>query len=126
MRHKKNKSKLSRPTDQRLALVRNQVTKLLEKGYINTTLPRAKATQSVAEKLITKARRGNLADIRQCARQLHGRTALGTLTKKVAPAAGDGAGGYTKIAKLKYRRGDGALIVRLSLNSYDAGSPASG
>ena len=125
MRHKKNRSKLSRPTDQRLALVRNQAAKLLEHGYINTTLPRAKAAQSVVEKLITKARRGTLADIRQCARQLPGKSALNALMRKVAPAAGSGAGGYTKIAKLKYRRGDGAMVVRLSLSSHDAGSKAS-
>lgn len=124
MRHKKNRSKLSRPTDQRLALVRNQVSKLLEHGYINTTLPRAKAAQSVAEKLITKARRGTLADIRQCARQLPGKAALGALIGKVGPGAGTAAGGYTKIAKLKYRRGDGALLVRLSLSGHEAGSTA--
>jgi len=125
MRHKKNKSKLSRPTDQRLALVRNQVSKLLEHGYVNTTLPRAKAAQSVAEKLITKAKRGTLADIRQCARQLPGKVALGSLIKKVAPGSTSAAGGHTKIAKLKYRRGDGALLVRLSLSNFDAGSGAS-
>jgi large subunit ribosomal protein L17 len=125
MRHKKNRSKLSRPTDQRLALVRNQVAQLLQHGYVNTTLPRAKAAQSVAEKLITRARRGTLADIRLCARQLPGKAALGSLISKVGPGAGGAAGGYTKIAKLKYRRGDGALLVRLSLSNQEAVSPSS-
>jgi len=125
MRHKKNRSKLGRPTDQRLALVRNQVSKLLAHGYVNTTLPRAKAAQSVAEKLITKAKRGTLADIRQCARELPGKAALGKLIKNVAPGSAGAAGGYTKIIKLKYRRGDGALLVRLALSSFDAGSAAS-
>ena len=119
MRHRKNQSKLSRPTDQRLALIRNQVSKLFEHGYINTTLPRAKAVQSEAEKLITKARRGDLASIRQCARRLPTKTSLRALLRNVAPALVDkDKGGYTQIAKLKYRRGDGALIVRLSLTDY--------
>ena len=120
MRHKRNKHKLSKPTDQRLALIRNQVADLLAHGYINTTLPRAKAVQRLAEKLITKAKRGSLADIRQCARHLLGKTPLRILLRKVAPSLADIASGYTQIAKLKHRRGDGSLIVRLSLRNYPA------
>ncbi|MCB1218621.1 50S ribosomal protein L17 [bacterium] len=119
MRHKRSQSKLGRPTDERVALVRNQVSKLFEHGYINTTLPRAKAVQSEAEKLITKARRGDLGSIRQCARKLPTKQSLRALLRNVTPALVDkNTGGYTQIAKLKYRRGDGALIVRLSLTDY--------
>ena len=125
MRHKKNRFKLSRPTDQRLALVRNQVAELLLHGHINTTLPRAKATQRLAERLITRARRGTLADIRQCARHLPAKAPLKALLGKVAPASAGNASGYTRIARLKYRRGDGALLVRLSLCSSPA-DPATG
>ena len=116
MRHKKNKRKLGLPTDQRLALVRNQVAKLFEHGYLNTTLPRAKSAQSLAEKLITKAKRGDLHSIRQCARELPTKQDLRNLVRRVVPVLQEDSSGYTKIAKLKYRRGDGALVVRLSLN----------
>jgi large subunit ribosomal protein L17 len=115
MRHKKNQSKLGRPTDERLALVRNQVAALFEHGYINTTLPRAKAVQSLAERLITRAKRGDLANVRQVARHLPTKTPLRALLRNVAPALADVQSGYTQISKLKYRRGDNALVVRLSL-----------
>lgn len=115
MRHKKNKWKLGRPTDERVALVRNQVAALFERGYLNTTLPRAKAVQSLAERLITKAKRGDLGSIRDCARHLPTKQALRSLLRRVVPALQEENSGYTKIARLKYRRGDGALIVRLSL-----------
>ena len=121
MRHKKNRSKLGRPTDQRVALVRGQVASLFEHGYINTTLPRAKAVQSMAERLITKAKRGDLASIRQCARHLPTKKSLRDLLRKVVPALDESKSGYSKIAKLKYRRGDGALLVRLSLASFPDG-----
>ena len=120
MRNKMNRSKLSKPTDQRVALVRGQVSALFEHGYINTTLPRAKAVQSLGERLITKAKRGDLASIRQCMRHLPNKQALRHLLRKVVPALSDVSSGYTQIAKLKYRRGDGTLIVRLALTKYPA------
>jgi len=116
MRHKKNKRKLGLPTDQRVALVRNQVAALFERGYLNTTLPRAKAVQSLAERLITKAKRGDLGSIRQCVRELPTRKSLQSLLRRVVPALQEEQSGYTQIARLKYRRGDGALVVRLSLS----------
>ena len=115
MRHKKNRFKLSKPTDQRMALIRNQTAALFEHGYLNTTLPRAKAVQKFAEKLITKAKRGDLSSIRACASQLPGKAPLKALLQKVAPAMSEVGSGYTQIARVKYRRGDGSLIVRLSL-----------
>ena len=114
MRHKMSRNKLGRPTDERVALVQNQVAALFEHGHINTTLPRAKAVQAQAERLITRAKRGDLSNIRQIARKLPGKAPLQALLYSVAPAA-TASSGYTQIAKLKYRRGDGALVVRLSL-----------
>ena len=115
MRHRKEQSKLGRPTDERVALVRNQVAALFEHGYINTTLPRAKAVQRVAERMITRAKRADLANIRVIEKDLPTKTPLRALLRNVAPALADVQSGYTQIAKLKNRRGDGALIVRLSL-----------
>jgi large subunit ribosomal protein L17 len=118
MRHKMNQSKLGRPTDERLALVHNQVAALFEHGYLNTTLPRARAVRSLAERLITRAKRGDLASIRQCAKVLPTKTQLRALLRNVVPAQTDITSGYTQIAKLGLRRGDGALVVRLSLRKY--------
>jgi large subunit ribosomal protein L17 len=115
MRHRKEQSKLGRPTDERVALVRNQVAALFEHGYINTTLPRAKAVQRVAERMITRAKRADLANIRVVEKDLPTKDALRYLLRNVAPALADVQSGYTQIAKLKTRRGDGALVVRLSL-----------
>jgi large subunit ribosomal protein L17 len=120
MRHKMNQSKLGMPTDARLALVRNQVAALFEHGYLNTTLPRAKAVQSLAERLITRAKRGDLGSIRQCAMVLPTKHNLRALLRQVAPAMGDVTSGYTIVDKLGYRRGDGALLVRLSLRRFQA------
>src|SRR5262245_125051 len=115
MRHKKELSKLGRPTDERVALVRNQVAALFEHGYINTTLPRAKAVQRVAERMITRAKRADLSNIRVIEKDLPTKDSLRYLLRNVAPALADVKSGYTQIAKLKNRRGDGALVVRLSL-----------
>ncbi len=118
MRHMKNRFKLGMDTDRRVALVRNQTAALFLHGYLNTTEPRAKAVQRYAERLITKAKRGDLSSIRDVAKYLPGLPPLRALLRKVVPAAQDISSGYTQIAKLKYRRGDGALVVRLSVRNY--------
>jgi len=115
MRHRKEQSKLGRPTDERVALVRNQVAALFEHGYINTTLPRAKAVQRMAERMITRAKRADLGNIRTVEKDLPTKASLRALLRNVAPALSGVQSGYTQIAKLKCRRGDNALIVRLSL-----------
>jgi large subunit ribosomal protein L17 len=121
MRHLKSQSKLGKPTDARLAVVRGQVAKLFEHGFIDTTLPRSRAVRQVAERLITRAKRGDLAAIRTCARHLPGKAPLRALLRKVIPGVTDVQSGYTQTARLKYRRGDGALIVRLSIRNYPLG-----
>ena len=118
MRHQKNQSKLGMPSDARVALVRNQTAMLFEHGYINTTLQRARAVRQLAEHLITFAKRGDLSSIRVCASQLPTKGNLRALLRKVAPANAEVASGYTQIAKLGYRRGDGAERVRLSIRKY--------
>lgn len=118
MRHKMNQSKLGMPTDARVALVRNQVAALFEHGAINTTLPRAKSVRQLAEKLITRAKRGDLTAIRTVASNLPGKTPLRHLLRNVVPALANVQSGYTTITKLYYRRGDGALVVRLAINGF--------
>lgn len=123
MRHQMNQSKLGRPSDARVALVHNQVAALFEHGYLNTTLPRARAVRSLAERLITRAKRGDLSSIRECAKYLPTKTQLRALLRHVVPAVTDIDSGYTQIAKLGQRRGDGAIVVRLSLRKYQTEEP---
>jgi large subunit ribosomal protein L17 len=118
MRHLRSRSKLGRPSDQRVALVRGQVAALFEHGHINTTLPRARAVRQLAEKLITRAKRGDLSAIRTCASNLPTKQALRALLRNAVPGLSEISSGYTQVAKLGYRRGDGALIVRLSIRNY--------
>lgn len=118
MRHMRNRSKLGKPTDARVALVRGQVSSLFLHGHIDTTLPRAKAVQRQAERLITRAKQGDLGSIRECAKVLYGNPPLRALLRNVAPKVKDIDSGYTQITKLKLRRGDGALIVRLAIREY--------
>jgi large subunit ribosomal protein L17 len=124
MRHMMNKSKLGKPTDARVALVKGQVAQLFEHGYINTTLQRAKAVRQLAEKLITRAKRGDLSAIRECVKHLPNGPGLSSLLHKVTPGLADVQSGYTQMTKLKYRRGDNALIVRLSIRNYPVESGA--
>jgi large subunit ribosomal protein L17 len=118
MRHRKGVAKLGRPTDQRLALVRGLVSSLFMHGHIETSLARCKATQSVAERLITRAKRGTLADLRQVARHLYGKRPFTALMKNVVPAAKDRASGYTKVVRVERRRGDGSVVARLTVIGY--------
>lgn len=139
MRHQKGNPHLNKPWDQRVALVRGQLTALFQHGYINTTMARAKAVQPLAEKVITRARRGSLHDIRQIMKFIYPpllETKLKAKSKKWAgkiPAnplhnllykivpnlPEDKKSGFTAITKLKFRRGDGSLIVRLYIISKD-------
>ncbi len=123
MRHLRNKNKLGRPSDQRVALVRGQVASLFEHGYLNTTLPRARAVRQLAEKLITRAKRGDLSAIRTCASNLPTKQALRALLRNATPGLAEVSSGYTQIAKIGYRRGDRALIVRVSLRNYTPSEP---
>jgi large subunit ribosomal protein L17 len=125
MRHLRNRSKLGMPTDARVALVRGQTSSLFLHGHIDTTLPRAKAVQRQAERLITHAKRGDLGSIRECAKVLYGLKPLRALLRDIVPKLGDVDSGYTQISKLKVRRGDGALVVRLAVRNYGTTGVAS-
>ncbi len=118
MRHRKGVTKLGRPTDQRMALLRGLVSLLFTEGHIETTLARCKATQAFAERLITRAKRGSLSDLRQVAGRLNGKRPFKALMSKVVPAAKERQSGYTSVVRIKRRRGDGSVIARLSIIGY--------
>ena len=107
--------KLGMPTDQRRALLRNQVTSFLENGKINTTVTRAKETRSMAEKMITLGKKGTLAARRQALAFITKEDVVTKLFNEIAPKYADRNGGYTRIYKLGERRGDGAQMAILEL-----------
>ncbi len=107
--------KLGMPTDQRRALLRNQVTSFLENGKITTTVTRAKETRSMAEKMITLGKKGTLAARRQALAFITKEDVVTKLFSEIAPKYADRNGGYTRIYKLGERRGDGAQMAILEL-----------
>ena len=99
--------KLGKPTDQRMAMLRAMVTYLLENGQIKTTLARAKEVQPLAEKMITLAKKNDLAAYRQ---------ALSFITKEdVAHKHVSRDGGYTRVVRMGPRKGDAAEMAIIQL-----------
>lgn len=107
--------KLGRPTDQRMAMLRNQVTSLLKSGKIETTITRAKETRSLAEKMITLGKKGDLQARRQALSFITEEEVVRNLFDDIAPKYAERNGGYTRMYKVGPRRGDGAEIVILEL-----------
>lgn len=107
--------KLGRPTDQRLAMLRNLVTSLLKEGRMETTVTRAKETRRLAEKMITLAKRGDLHARRQVMAFVYDETVVKNLFDEIAPKYKERNGGYTRILKLGPRRGDAAEMVIIEL-----------
>ena len=107
--------KLGRATDARLAMLRALVTFLLENGKIETTLSRAKETSSMAEKMITIAKKDTLANKRQVMAFITKEDVATKLFKEIAPKYADRSGGYTRITKIGPRRGDGAEMAIIEL-----------
>jgi large subunit ribosomal protein L17 len=107
--------KLGMPTDQRRALLRNQVTSFLENGKMTTTVTRAKETRSMAEKMITLGKKGTLAARRQALAYITKEDVVTKLFNEIAPKYAERNGGYTRIYKLGERRGDGAQMAILEL-----------
>lgn len=107
--------KLGRRSDHRQAMLRNQVTSLLQNERIKTTESRAKEVRSIADKMITLAKRGDLAARRQALRFIYDEDTVRKLFNTIGPKYEDRPGGYTRITKLGPRRGDAAEMVILEL-----------
>ena len=115
MRHRKDHRKLSRTHSHRRALLRNIVTSLIQHERIETTLAKAKEARRVGERMITFAKRGDLAARRQVARYVHGEENVRKLFSTVAPWYETRNGGYTRILKLGRRLGDAGEMALLEL-----------
>ncbi len=107
MRHKVAGWKLGRNTSHRRSLLRNLVTSLIVEERIETTVPKAKALRPQVEKMITLGKRGDLSARRQAASYLLTREAVNKLFETVAPRFGDRAGGYLRIVRAGWQKGDG-------------------
>ena len=108
MRHKVGGWKLGRNTAHRRSLLRNLVTSLIVEERIETTVPKAKALRPQAEKMITLGKRGDLAARRQAAAYLMTKDAVSKLFDTIGPRFGDRNGGYLRIVRTGWQKGDGA------------------
>lgn len=115
MRHRNYGKKLSRNTSHRRALLRNLVTSLLIEERIETTVAKAKAAKPVAEQLITLGKRGDLHARRQAASYLLNSGAVKSLFGDIAKRYASRPGGYTRIIRTGWRKGDGADLAVLEL-----------
>ncbi len=115
MRHKVGQRKLHRTTSHRLAMLHNMVTSLLEHEAIRTTMPKAKEARALAERIITLGKRGGLANVRLAERTVRNRAILQKVFSEYKDRYANRPGGYTRIVRLGFRRGDAAEMVLLEL-----------
>jgi large subunit ribosomal protein L17 len=115
MRHRKVGRKLRRTSEQKLALMRNLATSLIESGALETTEAKAKELRPFVEKLITKAKTGTLHARRLAGRHIHKRETADKLFQEIGPRYAKRPGGYTRILKTGHRKGDGAEMARIEL-----------
>ena len=115
MRHRKSGRKLGVTTKHRKAMFRNMATDLLRNGKINTTDTRAKEIRRVVEKLVTLGKNGSLHARRKALSYIRDRAVVEKLFSELAQRYMERPGGYTRIVKLGYRRGDNAPISLIEL-----------
>ncbi|MCX5751031.1 MAG: 50S ribosomal protein L17 [Candidatus Saganbacteria bacterium] len=115
MRHGKKNKRLSKPNDQRIAILKGLIESLIDHEKIVTSMIRAKEAARLAERIITWAKGDDVASRRKVGRFIRDKALL----KKVFELAGkrmEGRpGGYTRITKIGFRRGDGAPLVCLEI-----------
>lgn len=107
--------KLGRLSDQRRAMLRQLTTDVLENGRIKTTVTRAKEVQAIAEKMISVAKKNDLAAYRQALSYLTKEDVAKKLFDEIGPKYADRSGGYTRIVRIGFRRGDAAEVAYLEL-----------
>ena len=115
MRHRKKIAKLGRKPEARRRMLRNLVTSLIMEERITTSLARAKAARSAAERIITKGRKDSVHARRQVAKSVYGSKVVQKVFNELGPRYADRNGGYTRILKLGPRRGDAAEACILEL-----------
>ncbi len=124
MRHRVAHRKLGRVTDHRIALLRNQATALIRYEHLTTTVPKAKELRPFVERLITVAKRGlaggdakghTLNARRLVMQDLQDREIVTKLFDSIAPRFAARPGGYTRLLRVGFRRGDSAEVAQVEL-----------
>jgi large subunit ribosomal protein L17 len=115
MRHGCRTPQLSKPADQRKALLRSLTTELIRRGEIKTTKARAQAVQTTADRMITLAKDGSLHARRQALGYIFDKELVHALFENVPTRYGDREGGYTRIVRTIRRRGDNAEMAVIQL-----------
>jgi large subunit ribosomal protein L17 len=130
MRHRVGQRKLGRVTEHRIAMLRNQAEALIRHERLETTMPKAKELRPFVERIITIAKRGlaggdangkSLHARRLVLRDIQNRDVVSKLFDSIAPRFEGRPGGYTRILRLGYRRGDSAEVAQIELvgSEYD-------
>jgi large subunit ribosomal protein L17 len=137
MRHRVAHRKLGRVTEHRIAMLRNQASALLKYEHLTTTVPRAKELRPFVERLITIAKRGVaggeknghvLTARRLVMRDLQDRDVVTKLFDTLAPRFAERPGGYTRLLRIGFRKGDSAEVAQVELigSEYDPKAKAEG
>ena len=137
MRHRVSHRKLGRVTEHRIALLRNQATNLLRHEHLMTTVPKAKELRPFVERIITVAKRGLAAGTanakelnarRLVMQDLQDRDVVTKLFDTIAPRFADRPGGYTRMLRVGFRKGDSAEIAQVELigSEFDPKAKAEG
>ncbi len=119
MRHRAQGRKLGRTSAHRKAMFRNQLTALFTHERITTTVPKAKELRPLAERMVTLARTGTLANRRRVLADLPDKDVVQRLFTDIAPRFADRPGGYTRIVRIGRRRGDNAEMAIIEFIDYE-------
>lgn len=115
MRHRRARFKLGMNTSHREGMLRNMVTSVLEHEAVTTTDARAKALRSLVDKMISLGKKGDLHARRQALRVVRSETVATKLFEDIAPRYANREGGYSRVIKKGFRKGDGAAVSIVEL-----------
>ena len=107
--------KLGRPTDQRMAVLRDVVASLFKHDQIKTTIAKAKEASPLADKIVTQAKKGDLAARREVLKIINDPDLVGHIFDEIAARFTDREGGYTRVIRAGKQRGDGTQMAILEL-----------
>ena len=115
MRHRVGTAKLKRDVGARNSLLKNLVTSVVLNDFVITTVPKAKAAKPLVDNMVTLAKRDTLHTRRQAAAILETPASVKKLFDTIGPKFSQRHGGYTRITRLAFRKGDGAELCKLEL-----------
>ena len=126
MRHGKAGRKLNRTSSHRTAMFANMAASLIEHEQIVTTLPKATELRPVVEKLVTLAKKGDLAARRLAAARIRNEEMVKKLFETIAPRYAERNGGYTRVLKAGFRYGDSAPVAVIEFVDRDLDAKGAG